>query len=103
LYATAANIFDFTETQFTTCAPIPFSQLEPTLPHTDSSDAYLSTALGLQLARMGRKFLDDWCRQVMRSRIEPMKSIARSLSHHRELILNDSALRSCFPAELSRV
>jgi transposase len=26
------------------------------------------------------KFLDDWCRQVMRSRIEPMKNIARSLS-----------------------
>jgi transposase len=25
-----------------------------------------------------RKFLDDWCRQVMRSRVEPMKKIARS-------------------------
>jgi transposase len=25
------------------------------------------------------KFLDEWCRQVMRSRIEPMKKIARSL------------------------
>jgi len=35
-----------------------------------------------------RKFLDDWCRQVMRSRIEPMKKIARSLRQHRELILN---------------
>jgi transposase len=34
------------------------------------------------------KFLDDWCRQVMRSRIEPMKNIARSLRKHRELILN---------------
>src|ERR1700752_430732 len=34
------------------------------------------------------KFLDDWCRQVMRSRIEPMKKIARSLRRHRELILN---------------
>jgi transposase len=32
------------------------------------------------------KFLDDWCRQVMRSRIEPMKNIARSLRQHRELI-----------------
>jgi transposase len=40
-----------------------------------------------------RKFLDDWCRQVMRSRIEPMKKIARSLRQHRELILND------FPAQ----
>src|SRR4029077_8446971 len=34
------------------------------------------------------KFLDDWCRQGMRSRIEPMKKIARSLRQHRELILN---------------
>lgn len=34
------------------------------------------------------KFLDDWRRQVMRSRIEPMKKIARSLRQHRELILN---------------
>ena len=34
------------------------------------------------------KFLDEWCRHTMRSRIEPMKKIARSLRHHRELILN---------------
>ena len=34
------------------------------------------------------KFLDEWCRQTMRSRIEPMKKIARSLRLHRELILN---------------
>jgi transposase len=34
------------------------------------------------------EFLDEWCRQVMRSRIEPMKKIARSLREHRELILN---------------
>jgi transposase len=34
------------------------------------------------------KFLDEWCRQTMRSRIEPMKKIARSLRKHRELILN---------------
>ncbi|MEA2874616.1 MAG: transposase [Hyphomicrobiales bacterium] len=34
------------------------------------------------------KFLDQWCRQVMRSRIDPMKKIARSLRDHRELILN---------------
>jgi transposase len=38
-------------------------------------------------ARAG-KFLDEWCRQTMRSRIEPMKKIARSLRQHRELILN---------------
>lgn len=34
------------------------------------------------------KFLDQWCRQVMRSRIEPMKKIANTLRRHRELILN---------------
>jgi transposase len=34
------------------------------------------------------KFLDQWCRQVMRSRIEPLKKIARSLREHRALILN---------------
>ena len=38
--------------------------------------------------RFVKEFLDDWCRQVMRSRIEPMKNIARSLRQHRELILN---------------
>jgi len=34
------------------------------------------------------KFLDEWCRQVMRSRIEPMKKIAKMLRAHRSLILN---------------
>jgi len=34
------------------------------------------------------KFLDEWCRQTLRSRIEPMKKIARMLRTHRELILN---------------
>jgi transposase len=34
------------------------------------------------------KFLDEWCRQTMRSRIEPMKKIALSMRKHRELILN---------------
>ena len=34
------------------------------------------------------KFLDDWCRQVMRSRIEPMKKMEGSLRQHLELILN---------------
>ena len=32
--------------------------------------------------------MDEWCRHVMRSRIEPMKKIARTLRRHRELILN---------------
>ena len=34
------------------------------------------------------KFLDRWCQRVMRSRIEPMKDIARMLRSHRELLLN---------------
>jgi len=34
------------------------------------------------------RFLDDWCQQVMRSRIEPMKKVARTLRTHRDLILN---------------
>jgi transposase len=34
------------------------------------------------------RFLDGWIRHVMRSRLEPLKTIARSLRRHRELILN---------------
>jgi len=33
-------------------------------------------------------FLDRWCTRTMRSRLEPMKKIARSLRRHRPLILN---------------
>jgi transposase len=32
------------------------------------------------------KFFCRWCRQVMRSRIEPLKKVARTLRAHRELI-----------------
>src|SRR6184192_165712 len=34
------------------------------------------------------KLLDDWCRQVMRSRIQPMKNILNSLRSHCESLLN---------------
>ena len=34
------------------------------------------------------KFLDDWCKRTMRSRIDPMKKIAKMLRSHRGLILN---------------
>jgi len=34
------------------------------------------------------KFLDQWIALVMRSRIEPMKKVAKTLRSHRELILN---------------
>ncbi|MFQ5473563.1 MAG: ISL3 family transposase [Dehalococcoidia bacterium] len=34
------------------------------------------------------KFLDQWCTRTMRSKLEPMKDVARCLRGHRELILN---------------
>jgi transposase len=34
------------------------------------------------------KFLDDWCTRVMRTNLEPMKKVARTLRVHRDLILN---------------
>ncbi len=34
------------------------------------------------------EFLDLWCKRVMRSRIEPMKKVARMLRSHRPLLLN---------------
>ena len=33
-------------------------------------------------------FLDGWCTRVMRSRIDPLKKVARSLRTHRGLLLN---------------
>ena len=34
------------------------------------------------------KFLDAWCTRVMRSQIEPMKTQAKSIRKHKQLILN---------------
>jgi transposase len=34
------------------------------------------------------KFLDEWCDRVMRSRLPPLKKVARSLRKHRPLLLN---------------
>jgi transposase len=34
------------------------------------------------------KFLDEWTGRVMRSRLEPMKKVARTMRSHRPLILN---------------
>src|SRR6202022_1362922 len=34
------------------------------------------------------RFLDEWCGRTMRSRLEPMKRVARMLRAHRTLILN---------------
>jgi transposase len=42
------------------------------------------------------KFLDDWCAQVMRSRLEPMKKVAKTLRRHRGLVLNYFRARKQF-------
>ena len=34
------------------------------------------------------RFLDRWCTRTMRSRLDPMKEVARMLRSHRDLILN---------------
>jgi transposase len=34
------------------------------------------------------RFLDDWCTRTMRSRLKPMKKVAKMLRNHRELLLN---------------
>ncbi|WP_422444007.1 transposase [Endozoicomonas sp. ALB091] len=34
------------------------------------------------------KYLDRWCTRVMRSKIEPMKTVAKSVRRHKPLILN---------------
>jgi len=34
------------------------------------------------------RFLDQWCTKTMRSKIEPMKKVARMLRNHRTLLLN---------------
>jgi len=34
------------------------------------------------------RFLDRWCAEVMRTRLEPMKKVARMLRRHRPLLLN---------------
>lgn len=34
------------------------------------------------------KFLDQWCIQVMRSKLEPMKKVAKTIRSHKPLIMN---------------
>jgi len=34
------------------------------------------------------KFLDQWCKRTMRSRLKPMKKVAKMLRSHRTLLLN---------------
>ena len=42
------------------------------------------------------KFLDQWCAEVMRSRIDPLKQFARTVRNHRELLLNYFRARKAF-------
>lgn len=42
------------------------------------------------------KFLDQWCMEVMRSRIDPVKKFARTVRNHRELLLNYFRARKAF-------
>lgn len=42
------------------------------------------------------KFLDFWCQEVMRSRLEPMKKVARMLRSHRGLLLNYFKAKKAF-------
>ena len=39
-------------------------------------------------AHWAGRFLDQWCTQVMRPRIDPMKKVARSLRAHRGVVLD---------------
>jgi len=43
-------------------------------------------------------FLDQWCTRALRSRIEPMRGVARMLRRHHELILNWFRARKEFSA-----
>lgn len=42
------------------------------------------------------KFLDQWCAEVMRSKIEPMKKFVRTVRQHRELLLNYFLAKKAF-------
>ena len=41
-----------------------------------------------QTAGWARRFLREWCTRTMRSQLEPMKKVARSLREHEELLIN---------------
>jgi transposase len=44
----------------------------------------------------GGRFLDRWCTMAMRSRLEPVQKVARSLRKHRPLLLNWFRARRAF-------
>lgn len=41
-----------------------------------------------QTAGWAGRFLDQWCTRAARSKLEPMKAMAKTLRNHRELLLN---------------
>ncbi|NDU79962.1 MAG: transposase, partial [Ferrovum sp.] len=42
------------------------------------------------------KFLDQWCTDVMRSKIDPLKKFVGTLRNHRELLLNYFRAKKAF-------
>jgi len=60
--------------------------------------------LAASLCGWAGRFLDTWCTKTMRSKIEPMKKVAKMLRRHRPLLLNwfrakgqlSSAVVECF-------
>lgn len=42
------------------------------------------------------RFLDQWCRDAMRSRLEPIKAVTRTLRRHRQHLLNWFRARNAF-------
>ena len=44
------------------------------------------------------KYLDRWCTKVMRSRLEPMKKVVRTIRRHQPLILNWFKAKKAFQA-----
>ena len=54
---------------------------------TDGQEDRLADLVRRNL-RTVRAYLDRWCTRTMRSRLDPMKEVARMLRAHRDLILN---------------
>ena len=46
------------------------------------------------------KFLDQWCKEVMRSRIDPLKKFARTVRNHHELLLNYFRAKKAFSSRI---
>ena len=52
--------------------------------------------MGYESPACAAKFLDAWCKRAMRSRIDPVKKVARTVRAHRELLLNYSRVKKKF-------